>query len=400
MKPELLIPAGDLEKLETAVRFGADAVYVGAGEFSLRTQQTSFSLDDLQKGIKFAHQHKVKVYLAINIFAFDEDLKPMLDYLAQAVKLGIDAAIISDPGFIYIVKQKHPKLKIHLSTQANSLNSETVKFWQEQGVKRIVLGRELNLDQVKTIRKAVPNIELELFIHGAMCMSYSGRCLLSKFMTGRSANRGECTHPCRWQYRLKEMQRPDEEFLIEEDERGTYVMNSKDLCMVEHIQAMIDAGVNSFKIEGRMKSAYYVAIATKIYRQAIDQSPKYDPNWKAELENISHRNYTTGFYLSEDDHENIGDSSYQRKYAFVGVIDGCNAKKQELKVKARNYFAVGDELEIVDPKIDEIRRFKVRKAINQDGLEVQKVHNQNYVSLTYDGKYDVSKDSLLRRRVS
>jgi len=400
VKPELLIPAGDLEKLETAVRFGADAVYVGGGDFSLRAAQTSFSLDDLKKGIKFAHQHKVKIYLAINIFAFDEDLKPMLDYLDQAVKLGIDAAIISDPGFIYIVKQKYPKLKIHLSTQANSLNSETVKFWKEQGIKRIVLGRELSLDQIKNIRKTVPDIELELFVHGAMCMSYSGRCLLSKFMTGRSANRGECTHPCRWQYRLKEMERPDEEFLIEEDERGTYIMNSKDLCMIEHVAKLIEAGVNSFKIEGRMKSAYYVSIATKIYRQAIDQNPKYDPAWKFELENISHRNYTTGFYLDEDDRENVGDSSYQRKYAFVGVVDDCNSKKQELKVKARNYFAVGDELEIVDPKIDEIRRFKVRKAINQDGLDVQKVHNQNYVSLTYDGKYDVSKYSLLRRRVS
>jgi len=398
-KPELLSPAGDLEKLETAVRFGADAVYVGAGSFSLRTQQTSFSFEDLAKGIKFAHQHKVKVYLAINIFAFDEDLKPMLDYLGQAVKLGIDAAIISDPGFIYIVRQKYPKLKIHLSTQANTLNSETVRFWQKQGVKRIVLGRELSLAQVKKIRKTVSDIELELFVHGAMCMSYSGRCLLSKFMTGRSANQGECTHPCRWQYRLKEMQRPDEEFLIEEDSRGTYVMNSKDLCMIEHVQAMIDAGVDSFKIEGRMKSAYYVAIATKIYRKAIDAAPQYDPNWKSELENISHRNYTTGFYLGEDDHENLGDSSYQRKYAFVGVVDGCDPQKQELKVKARNYFAVGDELEIVNPKADEIRKFKVQKAVNQDGLTVQEAHNQNYVSLTYDGKYDVSRFSLLRRKI-
>jgi len=396
-KPELLIPAGDLEKLQTAVRFGADAVYVGAGPYSLRTQQTAFDLDELKQGVEFAHQHKVKVYLAMNIFSFDEDLPKMMEYLDQAVKLKINALIVSDPGLISLIRQKYPKLKLHLSTQANTVNSAAVKFWRDQGVKRIVLGRELSLEQVKVIRKEAKDIELELFVHGAMCMSYSGRCLLSKYMTGRSANRGECTQPCRWEYHLKEATRPDEQFLIEQDSRGTYVMNSKDLCMIEHIPALLEAGVDSLKVEGRMKSPYYVALVTKIYRQAIDQR-KYDPVWLEELQKVSHRNYTTGFYLGETDKENEELGSYSRNYAFVGVV--ASHKDNKLEVLARNLFQVGDKLEILDPKVREIRDFKVLEIKSKDGLNQDKAHNEHHVFVSGEFSGPISQNSLLRRKIT
>ncbi|MBU0672383.1 MAG: U32 family peptidase C-terminal domain-containing protein [Candidatus Margulisbacteria bacterium] len=395
-KTELLIPAGDLEKLQTAVRFGADAVYVGAGPYSLRTQQTAFDLEDLKQGVEFAHQYKVKVYLAMNIFPFDEDLPKMMEYLDQAVKLKVDAVIVSDPGLISLIRQKHPKLILHLSTQANTINSPAVKFWKDQGVQRIVLGRELSLAQVKAIRKEVPDIELELFVHGAMCMSYSGRCLLSKHMTGRSANRGECTQPCRWEYHLKEVTRPDEDFRIEQDARGTYVMNSKDLCMIEHIPEMVNLGIDSLKVEGRMKSSYYVALVTKIYRQAIDQD-RYDPTWLEELKKVSHRNYTTGFYLDENDKENEELGSYTRSYTFVGIVAGHHNNK--LEVLARNLFQVGDQLEIMDPMVKEIRKFKVVEIRNQAGLSQDKAHNDHHVFISAEFSGPISQHSLLRRRI-
>jgi len=318
-----------------------------------------------------------------------------MDYLKKAIKLGIDAVIISDPGLLVLVRKVSRKIKIHLSTQANTINSEAVKFWQKQGVSRIVLGRELSLKQVRKIRNAVPKIELELFVHGAMCMSYSGRCLLSKHMLGRSANRGECAHPCRWQYRLKEMERPDEEFSIEEDARGTYVMNSKDLCMIEHIPKLVKAGINSFKIEGRMKSAYYVALVTKIYRQAIN-AKKYNPLWKEELLKVAHRNYTTGFYLGEDDMQNSLFNSSVRNYAFVGVVVG--QKGRELEVKARNYFAVGDELEVIDPAVEEIRKIKIAKIRTAENWTVSEVHNDHHVFVEVSDLAKVTRHSLLRKK--
>lgn len=400
-KPELLIPAGDLEKLETAVRFGADAVYVGAGPYSLRAQQTSFNIEELEQGLLFAHKHKVRVYLAMNIFAFDEDLEKMKDYLEKAIKSGIDAVIISDVGLLSLVRKLNKDIKVHLSTQANTLNSEAVKFWREQGVKRVVLGREVSLAQAKEIKKSVPDMELELFVHGAMCISYAGRCLLSKHMTGRSANRGECTQPCRWEYRLKEVSRPEEEFLIEEDGRSTYIMNSKDLCMVEHIPELVEAGIDSFKVEGRMKSPYYVALVGKVYRQAIDkyiQNPgkyKYDPAWKAELKKTSHRRFTTGFYLGEDETEHITDSSCVRNCTFVGVVDN---HARQIEVKARNYFGVGDELEVIDPQVKEIRKFTVKNITKMNGESVEKAHNQFHVLVDAEMPGKISKNSLLRRK--
>jgi len=384
-----------MEKLRNAVLFGADAVYLGAGPYSLRAQQTAFDIDELKEAVNFCHENKVKVYLAMNIFAFDEDLPKMTDYLAQAIKAGTDAVIVSDIGLLALIKKLNQKIKIHLSTQTNTLNSEAVKFWYDQGIRRVVLGREISLAQAKEIKNRVPRMELELFVHGAMCISYSGRCLLSKHMTGRSANRGECTQPCRWEYRLKEVARPDEEFRIEEDGRSTYIMNSKDLCLIEHLPELRDAGIDSFKVEGRMKSPYYVALVTKIYRQAID-ADKYDPKWKEELLKVSHRQYTTGFYFGETDRENVEGGNNIRDYNFVGVVEGHN--NGSLEVKARNYFALGDDLEIIDPASREIVRFKVKDLKTIDGQPIKQAHNENHVLIGSKIPQKVSKSSLLRRK--
>jgi putative protease len=403
-RPELLIPAGDLEKLQTAVRFGADAVYVGAGPYSLRAHQTAFDIQELKAGILFAHEHGVKVYLAMNIFAFDEDLDKMMDYLKEAIHVGIDIVIVSDVGLISLIQQLDEDIKIHLSTQTNTLNSEAVKFWHNHGLKRIVLGREVSLEQVKKIKERVPKIELELFVHGAMCISYSGRCLLSKHMTGRSANKGECTQPCRWEYNLKEANRPNEEYLMQEDGRGIYIMNSRDLCLIEHIPKLIKAGLDSLKVEGRMKSSYYVALVTKIYRQAIDtysadpEKYQYNQKWREELEKISHRQYTTGFYFEEAEKENIIDGSYIRNYDFVGTVENFYSEKKELEVKVRNYFSIGDELEILDPKVNEIKKFKVGKIKTAKHEYIDEAHNQYHVFLDIDITEEISKFSLLRRK--
>jgi len=403
-RPELLIPAGDLEKLQTAVRFGADAVYVGAGQYSLRTQQTSFDIKSLKEGVLFAHEHGVKVYLAMNIFAFDNDLPEMIRYLKKAIKVGIDTVIVSDVGLISLIQQMDEDINIHLSTQTNTINSEAAKFWHNHGLKRIVLGREVSLEQTKLIKQKVPKIELELFVHGAMCISYSGRCLLSKHMTGRSANKGECAQPCRWEYKLTEKMRPNEEYLVQEDLRGTYIMNSKDLCLIEHIPLLIEAGVNSFKVEGRMKSPYYVALVTKIYRQAIDNylfAPEkydYDPLWKEELEKISHRQYTTGFYFNEEEKENIVDGSYVRNYDFVGIVENHDQENNILEVKVRNYFSLGDVLEVIDPGVQEIKKIKIGKLKTIKDEYVDEAHNQFHVFIDIDTVEKINKYSLLRRR--
>ena len=401
-KPELLSPAGDLEKLKAAVRFGADAVYVGAGEYSLRAGQTNFSLEDLTQGVEFAHQNKVRVYLAMNIFAFDDDFAGMKEYLQKAVKLGIDAVIVSDPGVLSLVRSVSKKLKIHLSTQANTLNSQSVKFWQKQGVSRVVLGRELSLTQIKLIRKTAPKMELELFIHGAMCMSYSGRCLLSKHLTDRSANRGECSHPCRWEYQIKETERPNEELTIAEDRRGTYIMNSRDLCLIDKITELVSAGINSFKIEGRMKSVYYAALVTKIYCQAIDAclaKKPFEPRWKEELEKVSHRHYTTGFYFNDPETENVYAGATIRNYTFVGTVVAHEPKKQQIEVLGRNYFAVSDVLEVLDPDVKEIKAFKIERITSLEGQEQKEAHNQHHVLVKIDSEDKISPDSLLRRRI-
>lgn len=399
--PELVAPAGDLEKLETAIRFGADAVYVGGGDYSLRTNQTAFGLNDLKNGIRFAHENGKKIYLALNIYAFDHDLPKMLDYYQTAARLGIDAVIVSDPGVIYLINQLGGNTKIHLSTQANTTNSEAVKFWLNQGIGRIVLARELNLNQIKEIKGKVPYAELEIFIHGAMCVSYSGRCLLSKYMSGKSANRGDCTQPCRWEYDLKEINR-NESFSISQDQRGTYLLNSRDLCLIEHIPELINSGINSFKIEGRMKTPYYVAVVTRAYRQAIDQYCNNPLNyqtrleWIDELAKVSHRPYTTGFYFSENELEYTFESAYIRGYDFVGTVLDYDQDKAQIQVSVRNFFEQADELEIVDPHNPEIIKLPVSWIKRDTGEIIEKAHNQYTVFLPASAK--ISKHSLIRRR--
>ncbi len=405
---ELLAPAGNLEKLKTAVRFGADAVYCGAGNYSLRTFDTSFSLEDLKEGVRFAHEHGCKVYLAMNIFAFDNDLDKMITYFQEAEKSGIDAVIVSDPGVVYRLNMLGTNTKIHLSTQANTMNSDSVRFWKNQGVKRIVLARELSLAQIAAIKKQVPDMELEIFVHGAMCIAYSGRCLLSKYMTGRSANRGDCAQPCRWEYQLKESLRTEEQTICE-DEKGTYILNSRDLCLIEHLPTIASSGISSLKIEGRMKSAYYVAAVTRIYRQALDsfladaQNYVFRPEWLSELTKVSHRPYTTGFYLPGPGNETEypAESAYIRGYDFVGTIENHDPAKKTLKVLGRNRFVLGDTLEIIDPHQTTVRQFKVTKILHESGEYLEAAHNGYLVTIPLEENIEqISKHSILRKERS
>lgn len=374
----------------------------------MRAPEASFSLDDLAEGIRFAHSNGCRVYLALNIFAFDEDFDQMTAYFKRAVDLGIDAVIVSDPGVLMRIRELDRKVKLHLSTQANTTNSASVRFWQEQGVDRIVPARELSLAQLKAIRESVPDIELEVFVHGAMCLAYSGRCLLSKFLNDRSANRGLCTQPCRWEYRIREVSRR-EELSIHEDGRGTYILNSRDLCMIEHIPELARAGVDSLKIEGRMKTAYYVAAVTRVYRAALDKfnqdsgSYEFEPRWRAELEKVTHRPYTTGFYLpgKADETEFVADASYIRPYDFVGTVDGHDTKSNKLTVRARNRFSVGDVLEILDPSRPDVIKLTVRQITNyQTGEKLKEAHNSYIVDVTSLEKCskEISKDAIIRRK--
>ncbi len=405
---ELLSPAGNLEKLKNAVLFGADAVYCGAGTFSLRAPETSFSPGELAEGVRFAHEHSCRIYLAMNIFPFDQDLDQMIAYFSQAVELGIDAVIVSDPGILSRIRQLGTGVKIHLSTQANTTNSESVRFWLHQGVDRIVLARELSLAQISAIKESVPEMELEVFIHGSMCIAYSGRCLLSKYLNNRSANLGHCTQPCRWEYQLKEISRREEQ-PIHEDARGTYILNSRDLCMIEQIPQLAAAGVDCLKVEGRMKTAYYVAAVTRVYRAALDsfyRSGKpyaYDPDWLEELKKVSHRPYTTGFYLpgEKNETEYTADAAYIRGYDFVGTVDEGSSDGAGIKVRARNRFAVGDLLEILDPSQPEIIKIRVKWITDAEtGESLDQAHNSYIVNVLIAGTGVpvISKGALIRRK--
>jgi len=359
-KIELLAPAGDLEKLHAAINYGADAVYMGGKSLGLRAKAQNFDFGEIAEAVFYTHSHNAKIYITANIFAHNEDFEGIEDYLLELGKIGVDALIVSDPGIFSIVRKVLPEMNIHISTQANITNKHSVGFWQKQGAKRVVLARELSTDEVKEIHdniKAVDtSFELESFVHGSMCISYSGRCLLSNYMTGKDANRGECTHPCRWKYNLMEENRRGEYLPVFEDERGTYIFNSKDLCMVPHLPELIDAGVESLKIEGRMKSAYYVALVTGVYRQALDDflsdREKYAskiPYYFSELKKASHRDFTTGFYFGKttSDDQVYTNSSYVKNYDFIGVIKGYDEEKGLAKIEQRNKFSVGDEIEIM-----------------------------------------------------
>ena len=361
-KPELLVPAGSLPVLKTAVLYGADAVYLGGEAFSLRANAHNFTLEEMKEGVDFAHERGVRIFVTANILAHNTDLAACRQYFEELRKIGIDALLISDPGIFQLAKEILPEVEIHISTQANNTNYGTCRFWHDLGAKRVVLARELSLAEIKELKEKIPeDMEIECFVHGAMCISYSGRCLLSAFLTGRSANLGDCTHPCRWKYALVEETRPGEYMPVVENDRGTYIMNSKDLCMIEHIPEMIDAGIDSLKIEGRMKSALYVAAVTRTYRMAIDDyyadPEKYQANldfYRTEIAKCTYREYTTGFFFGKPDETTqiYDESTYVKEWVFLGTI---GEEKKELggntyyRLEQKNKFSVGDEVEIMQP---------------------------------------------------
>lgn len=356
-KPELLAPAGNLEKLMTAIDFGADAVYLGGSKLNLRAFANNFNLDQLKEGIEYAHTRGKRVYVTLNVFPHNEDLNGLEEYLTELYNLGVDAIIVSDPGIIMTAREVVPNLELHLSTQANNVNWKAAQFWYKQGVKRIVLARELSIEEVsETKRRISEDMEIEAFVHGAMCMSYSGRCLLSNYIVGRDSNRGQCAQPCRYKYYLMEEKRPGEFYPIIEDDRGTYIMNSKDLCMIQHIPELVQAGVDSFKIEGRMKSVFYVASVTKAYREAIDtyfESPenfKFKDRWLDYLMKPSHRKYFTGFYFHEEDKQVYDNSAYEKKYDIIGVVESFDKETMTATVKQKNKVKVGETLEVLKAK--------------------------------------------------
>ena len=366
-KPELLIPAGNLETLKTAVIYGADAVYIGGEAFSLRARADNFDKDTMTEAIAFAHEHGAKVYVTVNIFVHNYDIEAAKKYLNELKTIAPDALIISDPGLFTLARQICPEIDIHVSTQMNSTNYLDFLFWQKQGARRVVNARELSLNELKEIREKIdevdPSMEIESFIHGAMCISYSGRCLLSGFMTGRSANLGACTHPCRWNYYLMEEKRPGEYFPVEENERGTYIFNSKDLCMIEHIPELIDAGIDSFKVEGRMKTQLYVAVVARAYRKAIDdclRDPelyrKNIPLYKDEISKCTYREFTTGFYFGKpgSDAQIYDSNTYKKNYTFLGCVHELSEDGAAL-IEQKNKFYVGDEIEILKPDCTEVR---------------------------------------------
>ena len=355
--PELLIPASSLEVLKTAVMFGADAIYIGGEAFGLRAKAKNFSMEDMREGIAFAHERGARVHVTVNILAHNDDLPGVEEYLKELKELKPDALIIADPAVFMLAKQICPEIERHVSTQANNTNYGTYCFWWELGAKRVVSARELSLEEIKEIREHIPEeMEIESFIHGAMCISYSGRCLLSNFFTGRDANHGACTHPCRWKYAVVEETRPGEYMPVYENERGTYIFNSKDLCMIEHIPEMIDAGIDSSKIEGRMKTALYVATVARTYRKAIDDylesAEKYRANMPWYLEqivNCTYRQFTTGFYFGKPNEESqiYDNNTYVKEYTYLGIVG--EAQGNICRIEQRNKFTVGEQIEIMKP---------------------------------------------------
>lgn len=377
-KVELLAPAGNLEKLKMAILYGADAVYLAGEEFGLRTASDNFTFEEMKEGVDFAHQNGKKVYLTMNIIPHNEDIAKASEFLKQACETGIDAAIVSDPGMFALVKKTAPNLDIHISTQANTTNSSSVQFWHDMGASRVVLARELSLKEISEIRESVPaDIELEAFVHGAMCMAYSGRCLLSNYLTGRDANKGDCAHTCRWKYHLVEEKRPGEYYQIEETDKGTFILNSKDLCMINHIPELIESGINSLKIEGRVKSSFYVATVVKAYRDAIDAYYKDEPwvfkdEWFEEIAKVSNRDFTTGFFFHKpgvEDH-NYGTSSYVRNYDFIGIVKGYDTDKKQVIIEQRNRFSVGDKVEVLPPK-GQVTEFVVEQMFDAEGNNIE-----------------------------
>ncbi len=406
MRPvELLIPASSLEVLKIAVIYGADAVYIGGEVFGLRAKAKNFSMEDMAEGIQFAHEHGVKVYVTANILAHNGDLEGVREYFTQLKEIKPDALIISDPGIYTIAKEICPEIERHISTQANNTNYGTYQFWWNQGAKRVVTARELSLNEIAEIRKNVPDeMEIETFVHGAMCISYSGRCLLSNYFTGRDANQGACTHPCRWKYAVVEEKRPGEYLPVYENERGTYIFNSKDLCMIEHIPELIEAGIDSFKIEGRMKTALYVATVARTYRKAIDDyltSPeKYKENMDWYLEQISnctYRQFTTGFFFGKPSEESqiYDNNTYIKEYTYLGIVGERN-EEGLYQIEQRNKFSVGEQIEVMKPDGRNIP-VTVKRIVDEDGNEMESAPHPKQV-LYIDLGQELEMYDILRRQ--
>ena len=380
-KIELVAPAGNREKLKFAFLYGADAVYIGFKDLSLRSYAEKFSISDIKKSVDEANKSERKIYIALNAYVEENDFKKAERAIDKINEIKPHAIIVSDPGIINLaLKRLDKRISIHLSTQANTLNSEAVSFWKKQGIKRIILGRELSLSEIKKIYSKVRDMEFEIFCHGAMCVSYSGRCLLSSFMTGRKANKGKCAHPCRWKYSLIEEKRPGEHFAIDETDEGTFIFNSKDLCMVDYVKKIRAAGISAIKVEGRMKSLYYIACVTRAYRKAIDNcygKEKFSfSKIREELEKISHRKYTTGFYINgKNDYESkmlpmqeYSSSAYHRKYDFLGVV--IKVKKDCAIVNVRNKIRKNEKIEIIGPDIKKDRVARVGEMKDEKGIDI------------------------------
>lgn len=403
-KPELLVPASSLEVLKIAVIFGADAVYIGGEAFGLRAKAKNFSHDDMAAGIAFAHEHGVKVYVTVNILAHNYDLEGVREYLYELKELKPDGLIIADPGIFMYAKEICPEIERHISTQANNTNYETYRFWYQLGAKRVVTARELSLEEIREIRAHIPDdMEIETFIHGAMCISYSGRCLLSNYLTGRDANQGACTHPCRWKYSIVEEKRPGEYMPVFENERGTYIFNSKDLCMIEHIGDILESGIDSLKIEGRMKTALYVATVARTYRKAIDdymESPeKYQANmswYQEQISNCTYRQFTTGFFYGKpDENTQIYDNNtYEKEYTYLGYAEGVD-ERGFAQITQRNKFAVGETIEIMKPDGRNLS-VTVQGIYNEDG-ESQESAPHAQQKLYVDLGTEIEMYDLLRR---
>ncbi len=413
IKPELLAPAGDEECLLSALDYGCDAVYLAGKSYGMRAGAKNFDADGLKKAVELAHSRGVRVYLTCNTVPHNEELQAFPEYIAYAQECGVDAAIACDLGVISMIKEYAPALELHVSTQTGVVNYKTAQELYKMGARRIVLAREVDLENIRAIRRNIPDdMEIEVFVHGAMCVSFSGRCLISEYLVGRNANRGECAQPCRWGYYLMEEKRPNEFYKVFEDERGSYILNARDMCMIEHLRDLIDAGVTSFKIEGRAKSAYYVAVTVNAYRAALDAAIKGEQpaEWVLdEVNKISHRPYCTGFFYG---HPNQGsetqdpsvttnggqyfaDSGYMREYDFVGTVDSC--VDGTMYLTQRNYFTLADELEILAPNREPIL-FRPTQMFNADGEAIDVARHATQ-KLTIPSDIVVPAHSILRKRV-
>lgn len=395
---ELLSPAGDYEGLEAAVDYGCDAVYIGGQLFGMRANPKNFTLDELSRAVEFAHGKGARVYLTCNTVPTNEEIERFPEFIHFAAETGIDAAIIADPGVMALTKKYAPGLEIHMSTQVGVMNYEAANELYRLGAKRIVLARETSLEDIRKIRKKTPNeLELEVFVHGAMCVSFSGRCLLSKYLTGRDANRGECAQPCRWKYFLTEETRSGERYEITEGERGTYILNAQDLCMIEHIPELLEAGADSLKIEGRAKSSYYTAVVTNAYRAALDSACHGEavPQWAVdEVNKVSHRPYSTGFFFGKDGARQYFETSgYFREYDFTGLVTDCGEGR--VHILQRGYFTLDDELEILPPRGAPVR-FRPEEMFNEKGESIR-IANHAMERLSFPYKTEFPKNSILRK---